>query len=146
MKLIFSQTFLLLINLISFSQVKKVSLESRDSVLLSTTNFRLVGPFRGGRASGVAGVIKIKILFTSLLQVVAFGKQQMEEAIGKIFLINFLVVPSVVLLWRLRTLPLYMQVRAKLRYAAMLVKAMACGGVMMEEGAGSILALMIPAT
>ncbi len=48
----------------SFAQKKqKTTLVNQDSILLSTTKYRLVGPFRGGRSGTVAGDYKDKNTF-----------------------------------------------------------------------------------
>ncbi|MFS8083248.1 MAG: WD40/YVTN/BNR-like repeat-containing protein [Ginsengibacter sp.] len=63
MKPLFFLTCLLSLSSFSFSQKKSPPLENRDSLLLSTTNYRLIGPFRGGRSGGVAGDYKNKNVF-----------------------------------------------------------------------------------
>ncbi len=56
MKRNFFAVILLLVSASLFSQKKQLSEKNEeDSVLLSKTKYRLVGPFRGGRSGGVAG-------------------------------------------------------------------------------------------
>lgn len=55
----------IILTLLSYSQKKHefFSTHNEDSILLSTTKYRLVGPFRGGRSGTVAGDYKNKNTF-----------------------------------------------------------------------------------
>ena len=74
----------------SAQKKQKTTANDDDSILLSKTKYRLVGPFAVAEAERFAEIIKIKTPFISEAQAVVFGKHRMEAATGKIFLINFL--------------------------------------------------------
>ncbi len=63
MKKIFILLFSISIALFSSAQKKQKAIANDDSILLSKTKFRLVGPFRGGRSGTVAGDYKDRNTF-----------------------------------------------------------------------------------
>jgi len=52
--------------------------------------YRLIGPFRGGRSAAVTGVLTNLIFIILELREVEYGKHKMAEINGKIFLMVFL--------------------------------------------------------
>jgi hypothetical protein len=86
--------FLLVFSFLASDAQKKIqpvqSDANADSVLLSKTKYRLVGPCAVAAALLLRAVIKIRTRFISALPAAAFGKQPMAAAIGKIFQTNFL--------------------------------------------------------
>ena len=130
----------------SFAQKEKQPLQTNifgDSVLLSKTKYRLVGPFRGGRSGAVAGDYKDKNTFYfgatgGGVWKTQDGGSNWKNISDKFFggsIGSVAVAPS-------NSSVVYVG-EGEIPYAEMLVKAMACGAVMMAGRTGNILGLII---
>jgi len=64
--------------------------QSNNETYFSSLEYRLLGPFRGGRSAAVAGVQISLIFFILVQQEAVSGKPKMVVVIGKIFQMDFL--------------------------------------------------------
>ena len=89
----FLMMMLCISSLVATAQKKKaeslVPVKPSPDSLFSNLKWRNIGPFRGGRANAVSGVVGNDQKFYAGYTGVAYGPQKMVESIGKTFRMGF---------------------------------------------------------